>query len=36
MIGDLFDTPEEILTGQKEGAVLTSHQRMARDCAFEL
>lgn len=36
MLGDLFDTEEEIITGQKEGALLSSYNRLPRDCAHEL
>lgn len=36
MLGDMFDTEEELLTGQKEGALLNAYGKLPRDCAHEL
>ncbi len=33
MFDDMFDTPEEILTGVKEGAIQSSWDRLPRNCA---
>lgn len=36
MLGDMFDTEEELITGQKEGALLNTYDRRPRNCACDL
>ncbi len=36
MFDDMFDTQEELLSGQKEGNVLSTWERQPRNCAFNL
>ncbi len=36
MFDDMFDTQEELLSGQKEGNVLSNWERQPRNCAFNL
>ena len=36
MFGDIFDTAEELLSGEKDGQLLTSWERLPRNCADKL